>query len=471
MQRFFAKINKQEFLKVLQQLKHWSNQAPKHAIISSLSLILAVSIAFREYQSYTPVPVEYEIEFDDTQSTLTDEQEATLTKQQAEAQVPVNFTSGEKFLIVGRGDTLAGMLTSTGASQKDAQLAVDAIKKVFNVKQLKLGQGIKIKASRDDLSNNIIIENISWKASPEQEIIVTQQNGKFTAKKNNIILKKCIEGVVGKINSNLHMAAVKQGAPSNLVKTAIRHLSFDVNFQTDPKPGNPFALVYEVYRDPEGKVVKYGNLLYAAMLVKGKLKQVYRFEGANGVNYFNQSGDCVVKSFMSTPLEVKRLSISSGYGLRMHPVKGYTAQHKGVDYRAPAGTPVLAAAGGVVTKAQYWSGFGLYVSIKHGDYTTEYAHLRRIAKGITPGTKVSQGQRIGEVGCTGTATGNHLHYGVIYKGRHINPATVKSTSSGKLSGKELGKFQLVKKNIDSYVKLGASQTEFVMSPNMKNIVS
>lgn len=439
---------------------------PRHLIISSLSLVTAFSLAFQEYQVYDPTLTEYGVGGTTEEGDLPAEEETIPVVQE---QPKVDLGNGERYLVVGKGDTLNGMLIAAGVNKKEAHAAVTTVQKVYNVRHFRIGQGINVKLRHDKETGDVLLDTMDWRASPESEIRVISQNGKVTAKKHEIKLTKSVEGIVGKVQSNLHAAALKQGAPSNIAKNAIRYLSFDINFQHDVKAGSPFGMLYEVYRDPEGKIVKYGNLLYAAVMAKGKLKQIVRYENSQGVNYYTQGGECAVKSFMRTPLEVKRLRISSGYGLRMHPVRGYTAQHKGIDYSAPAGTPIVAAAGGVVIKAQYWSGFGLYVAVKHGDYVTEYGHMRKIASGIRPGVKVAQGQRLGEVGCTGTATGNHLHYGVLLKGRHINPASIKTTSSGKLVGKELTKFVAFTKSMEKHIKISPSQTEFVMATSTKMV--
>lgn len=448
---------------------------PRHVVISSLSLVLATSLAIQEYQKYDPTPTEYGVEFDDSdtppegvdENTIPVKMPSTASQPDSLQQIQSETKLGERYLVIGKGDTLGGLLINAGVNKKDAHAAVASVQKVYNVRQFKIGQGINVKL-KQDTTGEVALEKMDWRASPEVEIQVVSTGGKILAKKHQIKLTKTVEGIVGKVQSNLHAAALKQGAPSNIAKSAIRYLSVDINFQHDVKSGSPFAMLYEVYKDPEGKVVKYGNLLYAAMIVNGKkgkpeLKQIVRYEGSQGANYYNQFGECAVKSFMRTPLEMKRLRVSSGFGMRVHPVRGYTAQHKGIDYSAPAGTPIVSAASGVVVKAQYWSGFGLYVAVKHGDYVTEYGHMRKIAGGIRPGAKVTQGQRLGEVGCTGTATGNHLHYGVLYKGRHINPANVKTTSSGKLSGKELNKFTTLCKNMETHIKMTPTHTEFVMA--------
>ncbi|MBX9977323.1 MAG: peptidoglycan DD-metalloendopeptidase family protein [Alphaproteobacteria bacterium] len=466
---------------------------PKRYIVSASSLAMALSLAIHDYTTYVPSSDDEDVVVDahleepndlDGETSETAEeskQKNTSLPSSSDHSIPQkpkdiiqkasddDDSPREKLLVVGKGDTLNSLLIAAGVNKSHAQLAMDAVKKVYNVKQLKIGQGIKISLSKDPLSKEIILNGMEWRSTPEQEITIQQTGGAFVAKKNTIELKRCIEGVAGKIKSSFYNAAIKQGAPSNLAKAAVQALSFEVNFQHDPKPGNAFAILYEVYKDKTGKIVKYGNLVYAAFAPGGQLKQVYRYEGPNGATFYNHQGECAVRGFMRSPLDVTRLRVNSGYGMRMHPLKNYTAFHAGIDYGAPHGTKVVAAAAGVVTKAQYWGDFGLYVSIKHGDYTTEYAHLRKIASGIKVGTKVSQGQFIGEVGSTGSATGPHLHYGLLLKGKHVNPNSIKTMPSHKLAKQDFVKFVSFKKTIESKISSRPEKGEYVLAVTDKII--
>jgi murein DD-endopeptidase MepM/ murein hydrolase activator NlpD len=437
--------------------------------------VAASSIAFYEYYSYTPkvTELQYEVAENADDVDLQEPDEASLLAEESDVDITSikatadTSSQNEKFLVVGKGDTFASLLSNEGLDKKQTQLAVDAIKKVYNPKELKIGQGIKVKLEKDPISEEIILTRMEWRSSPEQEIIVEQKQGDFKAQKKQITLKKAIEGVAGKIKSSFYYAAVKGGAPSHLVKSAITALSYDVNFQHDPKPGNGFAMLYEVYKDQDGNIVKYGNLLYAAFAPSGSLKQVYRFDNNGAVSFYNAKGETIARGFLRSPLDASRIRVTSGFGMRMHPLKGYTRQHNGIDFGAPRGTAVVAAASGTVTRASYWGDFGLYVSIKHGDYTTEYAHLSNIDPKIKVGAKVTQGQVIGAVGSTGSSTAPHLHYGVLCKGAHINPNSVKALPSPKLQAKELAKFASLKKELDEKVIAKPNNGEYVLAINEK----
>jgi len=447
----------------------------KRSIISLASLFFASFLAFHDYLSYEPLPetIENDVSLDPHRVTIDEAQDGeaisgVVSPSQKISTVAFDEGKQEKLLVVGKGDTLKSLLVSAGLDKGNAQDVVDAIKKVYNPKGLKIGQGIRIQIGNDPHSGSVILSHMEWRSSPEQEITLSQSNGRYQAKKKAIELKKYIEGVTGKIHSSFYNTAVKLGAPSNLVRAAIQALSYEINFQHEPKPNNGLALLYEVYKDNKGNVVRYGNLLYAAIAVRGKLRQIYRYEGLNGASYYNHHGESVVRGFLRSPLDATKLRVSSGFGMRMHPVRGYTRMHKGVDFGAPPGTRVVAAGSGVVTKAQYWGDFGLYVSIRHGDYTTEYAHLRKIAPGIRPGSKIAQGQFIGEVGSTGSATGPHLHYGVLYKGSHINPNSIKMMPAQKMGKQDLAKFIAYRKSIDAHIDAKPDKEEYVFSIKNKH---
>lgn len=474
-------------------LLEFFQKLPKHYIVSVSSFVIAFSFALQDYirHDYRFSDKDYDytqskwdhtldgeqddrVEDDSTKDVALDtnalekdaESTQTTSKQDDSPKaIEENDLPNERLLVVGKGDTLQGLLVSAGIKASRAKEAITAVKKVFRPHDLRLGQGLHIVTQRDPISGEIMLNQLDWRASPEKEIILKESSGRFIATSQDIVLKRCIEGVAGKIKSSLYQAAVRQGAPSSIVKKAIQALAHEINFQHEPKPGNGFAILYEVYRDPQGKVVKCGNLLYAAFAPAGKLRQIYYYKGPNGPSFYNQKGQCVVTGFLRSPLDVTRLRINSGYGTRMHPIKNYTKMHTGIDYGAPHGTHVVAAASGVVTKAQYWGGYGLYISIKHGDYTTAYAHLRKIAPGISVGSKVSQGQFIGEVGATGSATGPHLHFELLYKGSHINPNSVKTMPSHTLSKKDALQFASFKKTIDAKVSTRPEKGEYVLALN------
>jgi murein DD-endopeptidase MepM/ murein hydrolase activator NlpD len=244
----------------------------------------------------------------------------------------------------------------------------------------------------------------------------------------------------GQIMSNLYDAAVNAQLPIPVLMDLIRLFSFDVDFQREIQPGDAFEVMYDELRDDRGEIVRSDHIRYAAMILGGKRLEYFRHEPASGrPGYYGPDGQSVRKTLMRTPIDGARLS--SRYGRRRHPVSGYTKMHRGVDFAAPRGVPIMAAGDGVIEKIGRWNAYGKYVRIRHnGTFKTAYAHMHRFAKGMRRGRRVKQGEIIGYVGSTGRSTGPHLHYEVLRNGRQTNPMKVKLPSGMRLKGKALKNF-------------------------------
>ena len=183
------------------------------------------------------------------------------------------------------------------------------------------------------------------------------------------------------------------------------------------------------------------------MFVNGEEINLYNFKDKKEIGYYDIKGKSIVKSLMKTPINGARLS--SSYGMRKHPILGYNKMHKGTDFAAPSGTPIMASGSGTVTRARWCGGGGNCVKIKHNStYETVYAHMKNFARGIKEGRKVKQGQIIGYVGSTGLSTGPHLHYEVIVNGKKVNSQRLKLPSGKILKGEERKEFELQRIKID-----------------------
>ena len=351
------------------------------------------------------------------------------------------------------GDNLLNILTkNVGISTEDAFNILNSLKKVYNVSQLKAGQTLEVKYKiiiSQNLSGNIeekkIVEELKLPDEKDKEVIVSRVDGKYEARKSNIALNKSYLKYKVKINESLFTDGLDAGVPANIMLDFIKFFSFDIDFQRDLRKGDTFEVLFESYYTNEGKKVKDGDILFASIDNQGRIYEIYKF----GNNYYSKNGQSVQKSLLKTPVNGAR--ISSNYGYRKHPILGYSKLHGGKDFAAPIGTPIFAAGSGTVVKAQFWSTWGNYVRIKHvNGYDTEYAHASKIAPGIKPGVKVRQGQVIAYVGSTGRSTGPHLHYGVLYNNKRINPDRVKSLPTVKLMGKEMANFKSTADKIDLY---------------------
>ena len=229
----------------------------------------------------------------------------------------------------------------------------------------------------------------------------------------------------------------------------IRIYSFDVDFQRELQPGDSFEVLYEALFENDGSLAKTDGVLYASLTLSGQRLDMYNFTPHSGhSDFFDSKGQSVRKTLMRTPIDGARLS--SRFGMRKHPVLGYSRLHKGTDFAAPRGTPVYAAGDGVVESAGRNGAYGKYVRIRHNStYKTAYAHMRRIAKGMRRGKRVRQGQVIGYVGSSGRSTGPHLHYEVLRGGRQVNPLKIKLPSGEKLKSADLESFERERARINT----------------------
>ena len=228
--------------------------------------------------------------------------------------------------------------------------------------------------------------------------------------------------------------------PETIIEFA-RIFGFEIDFQRDIRKGDSFRILYEMFYDEDGKKVKTGSIIFAYMSVNGREINLYRFGTNKDYGYFDSFGKSVEKALMKTPINGARLS--SSFGMRKHPISGFTKMHKGTDFAAPEGTPIMASGSGTVVAAKWCGGGGNCVKIKHNStYTTVYAHMKSFGKGIRAGKKVRQGQIIGYVGSTGISTGPHLHYEVIVNGKHVNSRTLKLPSGKVLKGNERKLFEI-----------------------------
>jgi murein DD-endopeptidase MepM/ murein hydrolase activator NlpD len=340
-----------------------------------------------------------------------------------------------------QGDTLLDLLLKAGVDRTEATKAIDALRDVYNPKALKVGQEVTVTFARprDGIGagpfDAIVLQ-------PDASRQVSAKRGKdgFSASETKREVTRQLARFTGTIKGSLFEAANQQGVPAPILADMIRAFSYDVDFQRDLQPGDSFEIMFERFVDKKGQVVRDGNILYANLILSGESMPIYRYVDQAGVaDYYNPKGESVRKALLRTPVDGAR--ISSGFGMRMHPILGFTKMHKGVDFAVATGTPVMAAGTGVIDYAGANGSYGYYVRIKHDSlHSTAYAHLSRFAQGIRTGKRVDQGQIIAYSGSTGRATGPHLHYEVLVHNEQVNPMSVKFQSGNKLAGKELARF-------------------------------
>jgi murein DD-endopeptidase MepM/ murein hydrolase activator NlpD len=357
-------------------------------------------------------------------------------------------TNGRVTVTIGKGDTLASVLTGLGIDKKEAHEACGTLISIFDLKNLKIGQEITIKSSEGSLESVELNDGFRYKVVAEKD-----EAGKFKARKIEVPVKKIIKTVSGSVSpQNPVDGLVKNGVKKKIATEAMRAVSSVVNVCATKEPINYEFLYNEVYNN-QGHAVGAPELIYASVLVRGQIFRVYKFQNGGVSEYVDSNGvrlSSIMKSrnMLSNPLST--MKVNSGFGYRVHPTRRLYHMHTGVDLKASSGTPVYASANGVVSSASYYAGYGKYIKVSHsGGIQTAYGHLSRIA--VRAGQNIRQGQVIGYSGSTGRTTGAHLHYEVLKNGRFINPLSFVKQEPEKLSGPQLAKFNKLKKQVNLQV--------------------
>jgi murein DD-endopeptidase MepM/ murein hydrolase activator NlpD len=391
---------------------------------------------------------------------------ATAPGDAGTAEVAGKLSVVEQVIEIQKGDTLMSVLTDAGISNNEAHAAVAALSEVFSPKALMPGQPIKLTLAPNDgdataTETALQLVGLNLQPSVERNVELTRDDsGAFSAQSKLVPLALEQTRAVGIIRSSLFEAGQSDGVPIQVMSDVIRAFSYDVDFQRDLQPGDRYEVVYDRYVDGAGNLAKTGNITFASLTLSGKELKLYRYVMPDGrVEWFNPKGDSVRKALLRTPIDGAK--ITSGFGMRLHPILGYSTMHKGVDFGAPTGTPIYAAGDGIIAQIGPYSGYGNYIRIKHsGTYSTAYGHMSRYAGGLRVGSRVRQGQVIAYVGMTGRATGPHLHFEVLVNGKQINPRSIKLPTGEKLQGKELQKFTVFVANVDR-IRRNFAQKELV----------
>ena len=329
--------------------------------------------------------------------------------------------------------------------------AIDIKKISIKLKERKLtniysGRQLSLIYKKSESGFNSVV-NILYPVSNTSSIEIRKLQNDFSIKENILKLYKKEVVVKNKITNNLYSSAINADIEPNIIVEFARIFGFEVDFQRDIRRGDWFEIYYEKFEDDNGKVRDTGKIIYASMFVNNNEINLYNFKHKNEEEYYDIKGKSITKSLMKTPINGARLS--SSFGMRKHPILGYNKMHRGTDFAAPSGTPIMASGSGTITRARWCGGGGNCVKIKHNStYETIYAHMKSFAKGVKEGRKVKQGQIIGYVGSTGMSTGPHLHYEVIVNGKKVNSQKLKLPSGKILKGEAREEFELKRIKID-----------------------
>jgi len=343
------------------------------------------------------------------------------------------------------GETFDKIL-ETYSIDKDEIIAVKKnLSKKIDINKLKTNQKIQISL---DQSNNKIKEFTFLISSTEKIILTrTDQEKKFNQEIITIKLDKKILYKENIILQSLYKSATDQNIPSNIIVEFARIYGFQVDFQRDIRKQDKFQIMYEVFLDENKKIIETGEILFANLKLSGQDNSLYFFNEEGSEGHYDKNGKSVQKALMKTPINGARLS--SSFGMRKHPIDGFNKMHRGTDFAAPIGTPIMASGNGIVQKAGWCGGGGNCVKIRHNStYQTIYAHMSKFARGIKSGVRVKQGQTIGYVGSTGKSTGPHLHYEVVVNGKKVNSQTLKLPSGKILKGENRKLFETNKIKLD-----------------------
>ena len=345
---------------------------------------------------------------------------------------------------VENNDTLEKILKKYNIGNNEINNLTSKIvkKKLFNIS---VGTKIKIITKEEKGTKQII--SLFYPIDAITSVDVKRNKDTFDISK--IILELDRKQVVlsNTIKNNLYSSAVNAGVEPNMIVEFANIFGFEVDFQRDIRKGDSFEVYYEQFVDDNNIVRRTGKIIYASMFVNNKEISLYNFKYNNKIGFYDVDGKSVIKTLMKTPINGARLS--SSFGMRKHPILGFNKLHKGTDFAAPRGAPVMASGNGVVVMAQKYKGYGNYILLKHNStYKTAYAHLSKYGRNIRKGTRVIQGQIIGYVGSTGMSTGPHLHYEVIKNEKKINSQRLKLPTGKILNNEARNKFEVERIKID-----------------------
>lgn len=324
-----------------------------------------------------------------------------------------------------RGDTIINALKRQGISHDHAYAFFNGVKPVYDLRRICAGKKFTLLLTAE--AGERTIQRFKYVIDEDQYLEVKRNRGTGAYDTGLVDIPYVTkeEFIKGEITLSLFSSIMNMGEKPELADIMASLYDYDIDFNRDLRQGDEFGLLVEK-KYLEGRFVRYGNVLASSFTNKGKTIRIIRYTDPEGKTaYYHPDGRSVRKMFLRCPLPFMR--VTSRYGNRRHPVKGFTARHLGVDLAAPTGTKVRSTSGGIVQTMAYNNIKGRHIHIRHKNgFVTHYYHLSRFKKGLKRGQRVEQGEVIGYVGTTGWSTGPHLHYGVLKYRRFLNPLSLKS---------------------------------------------
>ncbi|MDA8701690.1 peptidoglycan DD-metalloendopeptidase family protein [Candidatus Pelagibacter bacterium] len=354
------------------------------------------------------------------------------------------------------GETFDKILRKYLIEEEEILIVKKNLLKKVNLNKLNTKQSIQINL---DQTNNKIKEFVFQISNTEK--IYLKRNVNKNIFSQEIVIVKLEKQIFYKENiilQSLYKTATELDIPANTIIEFARIYGFQIDFQRDIRRKDKFQIMYEVFLDENKKIIQTGEILFSNLVLSGQDNSLYYFNKQGSEGHYDKNGKSVQKALMKTPINGARLS--SSFGMRKHPIDGFNKMHRGTDFAAPKGTPIMASGNGIIKKAGWCGGGGNCVKIKHNStYETVYAHMSKFARGIKNGIRVKQGQTIGYVGSTGKSTGPHLHYEVIVNGKKVNSQKLKLPSGKILKGDERKLFETKK------IKLNVLKSEKIIGLN------
>ena len=357
---------------------------------------------------------------------------------------------------INQGETLNNILENYSVNKKEIINIKNKLSKKIDLSKLKSGQ--KVHFTIDQSKN--LVKSFVFQISSKERILLTR-NKDSDSFDDEILVTKLDKEIIYSENiilQSLYKSAIDQNIPANTIIEFARIYGFQVDFQRDIRKKDRFQIMYEVFVDENKKIIETGNIIFANLILSGEHNSLYYFDKEGSAGHYDKNGKSIRKALMKTPINGARLS--SPFGMRKHPIDGFNKMHKGTDFAAPMGTPIMASGDGVIKKAGWCGGGGNCVVIKHNSiYQTIYAHMSKFASNIRSGVRVKQGQTIGFVGSTGKSTGPHLHYEVLINGEKVNSQKLKLPSGKILKGNERKLFETKK------IRLNVLKSEKIIGIN------
>ena len=418
-------------------LKKIKLRLKKNLEIFALSLLILITITFTSYYNYNKKNI-----FNNYSNLLSNVYFKKSFNQILDNLEP-RFKKIEHKINVG--ETFDKILEEYQVEKSEIKEIKQELEKKINLNKLNINQKFQFTI---DQTNSLIKEFIFQVSNTEKIYLIREKKTKKFDQR--IVVTKLNKNVVydeSIILESLYKSAKIQKIPTGIILEFARIYGFQIDFQRDIRKKDSFQIMYEIFSDDKKNIIETGNILYANLKLSGEDNSLYYFNSKNSEGHYDKSGKSVQKALMKTPINGARLS--SSFGMRKHPIDGFNKMHRGTDFAAPMGTPIMASGNGVIKKAGWCGGGGNCVVIKHNStYQTVYAHMSKFAKGIRKGSRVKQGQTIGYVGSTGKSTGPHLHYEVIVNGKRINSQTLKLPSGKILKGEERKIFETKRIKLD-----------------------